>query len=164
MRTTGKQSFQAISLSATTFLVALLALTLLLLLPNSAAAQTDAARILAGRVLDNARFPSGSRNDRDGGIWRDDDRRRDDDRYEDRRIDNRRDAQRLRREQKAREKFCRKNPRERVCRVGYGYGYGLDKGRNNNAAWCWDRNRDARCDVSQANRRPPGRRVAWGRR
>ena len=160
MRTTGKQVFRAMTLPTTTFLGALLVLTLLLLLPGNAAAQSDAARIMS--AIDNARFPAGSRPNRDDGIWRDTDRRRDDGRYENRRADNRRDAQRLRKEQQAREKFCRKNPRERVCRVGYGYG--LENRRNNNAAWCWDRNRDARCDVNQANRRPPGRRVAWGRR
>lgn len=160
MRTTGKQVFRTMTLPTTIFLGALLALTLLLLLPGNAAAQSDAARIMS--AIDNARFPAGSRTGRDDGIWRDDDRRRDDGRYENRRADNRRDAQRLRKEQQAREKFCRKNPRERVCRAGYGYG--LENRRNNDAAWCWDRNRDSRCDVNQANRRPPGRRVAWGRR
>ena len=162
MRTTGKQVLRVKLLPATTFVGALLALMLLLLLPNHAAAQSDGARIWS--AIENARFPAGERADRDGGIWREADRRRDDGRYENRRGDSRRDAQRLRKEQQARAKFCRKNPRERVCRAGDGYGYGLENRRNNNAAWCWDRNRDARCDVSQANRRPPGRRVAWGRR
>jgi hypothetical protein len=165
MRSTGKRvSAIAMSLPSTTILGALLALGLLL--PATARAQSGAVGVIAGRVLNDPRYPGGSGSNRDGGIWRDDrrDDRRDDGRYENRRVDNRRDAQRLRKEQRAREQFCRKNPRERVCREGRGYGYGLENRRDNNAAWCWDRNRDGRCDANSAGRRAPGRGVAWGRR
>ena len=49
MRTTGTQVFRTMTLSNTTFLGALLALMLLLLLPGNAAAQSDAARIMGAR-------------------------------------------------------------------------------------------------------------------
>lgn len=151
---------KSLSLSNAAMLATLtgLALLFLLLLPASASAQSDAIRVMAGRVLENARFPNGS-SGRAGGIRRDDDRRRNDGRYENSR-GNRRDDDRWRREQKAREKFCRKNPRERVCR----YGNDVNNRRDNNAAWCWDRNRDARCDVGSSNRRGSSRGGWWGRR
>jgi hypothetical protein len=161
-------------LSSTTVLGALLALTFLFLFPLTARAQSDAIRVMAGqvlaeKVLGRTPYPSSSDADRnggilrdDGGIWRDD--RRDDGRYENRRVYDRRDAKQVRKEQKAREQFCRKNPRERVCREWFGSGYGTNDRRANNAAWCWDRNRDGRCDVNYGNRRVPGRGLAVGRR
>lgn len=167
MRTTGSRvSAKAVQLTSTTVLAALLALTLFLLFPNTARAQSDAIRVIAGevlaeKVLGRTPYP-GSDANRDGGIWRGDDRR-DDGRYENRRVYDRRDAKQIRKEQKAREQFCRKNPRERVCREWFGYGVN-DRRGNNNAAWCWDRNRDGRCDVNYGNRRVPGRGLALGRR
>jgi hypothetical protein len=156
MRKTGSRvSAKSFPLSSTTVLAALLALTLFLILPNSARAQSDAIRVMAGQVLADA--------NRDGGIWRGDDRR-DDGRYENRRVYDRRDAKEIRKQQKAREQFCKKNPSERVCREWFGYGNGVDNRRGNNGAWCWDRNRDGRCDVDYGNRRVPGRGLALGRR
>jgi len=154
--------------SSTTMLGALLALTLLFLLPHTARAQSDAIRVIAGqvlaeKVLGRTPYPTGSDANRDGGIWRGDDRR-DDGRYENRRVNDRRDAKQIRKEQKAREQFCRKNPRERVCREWFGNGSGVNDRRGNDAAWCWDRNRDGRCDVNYGNRRVPGRGLAVGRR
>jgi hypothetical protein len=162
----------SMQVSSTTLLGALLALTLLFLFPLTASAQSDAIRVMAGqvlaeKVLGRTPYPTGSDANRDGGIWRDDrrdDDRRDDGRYENRRVYDRRDAKQVRKEQKAREQFCRKNPRERVCREWFGTGYGVNDRRANNAAWCWDRNRDGRCDVNNDNRRVPGRGVAVGRR
>lgn len=168
MRTTGSRvSAKSIHLSSTTVFGALLALTLFLLFPLTARAQSDAIRVIAGevlaeKVLGRTPYP-GSDANRDGGIWRGDDRR-DDGRYENRRVYDRRDAKQVRKEQKAREQFCRKNPRERVCAEWFGYGYGVNNRRGNDAAWCWDRNRDGRCDANAGNRRVPGRGLALGRR
>lgn len=168
MRKTGSRvSAKSFPLSSTTVLAALLALTLFLILPTTARAQSDAIRVIAGEVLAEkvlGRTPYPGSGDRDGGIWRGDDRR-DDGRYENRRVYDRRDAKEIRKQQKAREQFCKKNPRERVCREWFGYGYGVDNRRaGNNGAWCWDRNRDGRCDVNYGNRRVPGRGLALGRR
>jgi hypothetical protein len=126
---------------------ALLVLALLLLLPGRAAAQNDAIRVMAERVLGGSGFPGMPGRDRNDGVRRD---RDDDRRYE----NDRRDDERWRRAQKAREKYCRKNPRARDCRDSweYGRGNGQDR-RNDNASWCWDRNGDRRCDVSPVGRR-----------
>lgn len=170
MRTSRQQTQALDGVRPSPFILGLLLSLALLLFPSFAQAQTDAIRIMAGRVLDNARFPVGTnRGGRDDVIWRDADRREADRRDRDGRWDNerydRRSAQQIRKEQKAREQFCRKHPRERICRQGIGYGYGLENRRGNNAAWCWDRNRDGRCDANQAAaRRGPGRGLALGRR
>lgn len=169
MRNTGTRvSAKSLQLSSTTVLAALLALTLFLIFPSTARAQSDAIRVIAGevlaeKVLGRTPYP-GSDANRDGGIWRGDDRR-DDGRYENRRVYDRRDTKQIRKQQKAREQFCRKNPSERVCREWFGYGNRVDNRRTgSNGAWCWDRNRDGRCDVNYGNRRVPGRGLALGRR
>ncbi|MGQ0649885.1 MAG: hypothetical protein ACT4P7_20230 [Gemmatimonadaceae bacterium] len=107
-----------------------LASLLLLLAPRTAAAQRDAIRVMAGRVLDGM-ANGGSRGDRDGSIWRDDDiyQRDRDGAWE--------------RERRAREKWCRKHRNDRRCDGQW------QLNRRNGANWCWDRDRNGRCDVNR---------------
>jgi hypothetical protein len=125
------------------YLILLAFLALTLVLPVRARAQNDAIRVMAERVLGNGGWPGSHDRDRDGGIWRD---RNDDGRYENGRRGNERDHERWRRAQEARERYCRRNPRDRDCREFY------SRGRSNNNNWCWDRNGDRRCDASARNR------------
>lgn len=113
-------------------LAMLLASLLLLGAPRQAAAQNDALRVLAERVLQN----------RDGG-WND-------------REDSRRDRDQWERERLAREAFCRRNPNDRRCDDFDRY----DANANRRGAWCLDRDRDNRCDVTSA-RRDNGQHRGW---
>lgn len=106
--------------------------------PRQAAAQNDALRVLAERVLQNR---DGGWNDRNGG-WDDRDSRRQRDQWE--------------RERIAREQFCRRNRNDRRC-DGY---YGYDQNTNRRGAWCLDQDRNNRCDASNA-RRDNGRHRGW---
>lgn len=91
--------------------------------PRQAAAQNDALRVLAERVLQNR---DGGWNDRDGS-------RRDRDQWE--------------RERLAREAFCRRNRNDRRCD-----DYDRNETNARRGAWCLDRDRNNRCDASTARR------------
>ena len=127
----------------TALFFALAALTLVLFAPARAHAQSDAIRIMAGRVLDEAVNRGVDRRgtiygDRTGGIYRDDDiYRRDRDAWE--------------REQIARERWCREHPSDRRCDDR------LFDRRNDNGNWCWDRDRNGRCDNRQQMKKGKGR-------
>jgi hypothetical protein len=113
--------------------LAMLAASLVLIgAPRQAAAQNDALRVLAERVLQN----------RDGG-WND-------------REGSRRDRDQWEREQRAREAFCRRNRNDRRCDGFDRY----DANANRRGAWCLDRDRNNRCDATSA-RRANGRNRGW---
>ncbi|MBC7898083.1 MAG: hypothetical protein H7066_21875 [Cytophagaceae bacterium] len=112
-------------------LAMLFASLLLLGAPRQAAAQNDALRVLAERVLQNR---DGGWNDRDGS-------RRDRDQWE--------------RERLAREAFCRRNRNDRRCDDNGRYDSNERRG-----AWCLDRDRNNRCDAS-SQRRDNGRHRGW---
>jgi hypothetical protein len=119
--------------------LALAMASMLLIAPATAGAQTDAIRIMAGRVLDEA-TNRGVRTDRDGGVYRNDDIYRRDGNI------NRRDRNTAwERERIARERWCRQHPNDRRCD-----GWLRDR-RGNNANWCWDRDRNGRCDTAARN-------------
>lgn len=127
------------------FYVALAATALLLLVPAPARAQNDAIRVMAGRVLDGV--VNGDRVDPNGSIWRNDDIYRRD-----------RDRDRAwERERAARERWCRQNRNDRRCDELFRNDRRNDR---DNANWCWDRDRNGRCDYT-ANRNGRGRGPWW---
>jgi hypothetical protein len=119
-------------------LAMLVASLLLLGAPRQASAQNDALRVLAERVLQNR---DGIQN-RDG-VWND-------------RDGSRRERDQWERERLAREAFCRRNRNDRRCDSYDDY----DANANRRGAWCLDRDRNNRCDVSSA-RHDNGRHRGW---
>jgi hypothetical protein len=107
--------------------------------PRQAAAQNDALRELAERVM----------QDRNGG-WNDRDGRWDD------RDGSRRQRDQWERERIAREQFCRRNRNDRRCDDYYRY----DQNSSRRGAWCLDQDRNNRCDASRA-RHDNGRHRGW---
>jgi len=109
------------------------------------------------RRADDVRWSRGSVVRDDRGYDRDDRdyRRRDDDRYDNRRrkddrwrYDNERfrrerEAERIRRERARHIEWCQRHRNDRRCAELYRRG----------SAWCWDRNRDGRCDYVDFRRR-----------
>jgi hypothetical protein len=127
MRNTSFKAASGVSLVANIarpmLILALSTVALLLVAPRTAAAQNDAIRVMAGRVLGGV-----VNGDRNSGIYRDDNRRRDG---------------AWERERAALERYCRNNRYDRRCDDLYRIR--RDDNRSN-ANWCWDRDRNGRCD------------------
>lgn len=112
-------------------LLALLATVFLIGAPRAAEAQNDAVRILAERVLGT----DGRWGDR-GGVYDSRDRM-------DR--ERARDRARWEKEQRERERWCRKHRDDYRCDS---WGFSQRRG-----SWCLDRNRDNRCDARRGDDR-----------
>ena len=115
--------------------IGLAVLTVASVTPRLAAAQGDAIRIMAGRVLGQVGRDRGDETWGNGELAR-------------------RDSDRLRRERREREQWCARHRGNKKCDA-----YGFENRRGGD--WCLDRDRNGRCDVNRRDERSNRGRGPW---